>query len=82
MATTISLHDRVETKTLLGYCFQHKMITATKTMSGKPVEVLDPGLRNRNQAPDFFNAKIMIGKMLWVCNVVILGKYSEWIKNG
>ena len=82
MATTISLHDRVETKTLLGYCFQHKMITAAKTMSGKPVEVLDPGLRNRHEGPDFFNAKIMIGKMLWVCNVVILGKSSEWIKNG
>ena len=81
MATTISLHDRVETKTLLGYCFQHKVITATNTIGGKPIEIIDPGLHNRQAGPDFFNAKIRIDRTLWVGNVVILGKSSEWNKS-
>ncbi len=78
MVTTISLHDRVETKTLLGYCFQHKVITATNTISGKPIEIIDSGLRNRQDGSDFFNAKVRIDRDLWVGNVTILGKSSEW----
>ena len=65
---------------LLHYCWKHKMWPATgmTTTDGRPVEVLDPGLHNRNAGPDFFNAKVKIGGTLWVGNVEIHDRSSHW----
>lgn len=52
------------------------------TTDGKPVEVLDPGLQNRNSGPDFFNAKVKIDGQLWVGNVEIHDKASDWFLHG
>lgn len=52
------------------------------TTDGKPVEVLDPGLHNRNSGPDFFNAKVKIDGQLWVGNVEIHDKASDWFLHG
>ena len=49
-----------------------------RTTDGKLVEVIDPGLHNRNAGPDFFNAKIKVGGMLWIGNVEIHDKSSDW----
>ena len=61
---------------LLHYVFKHKLfpLRELKTSDGEPVEVIDPGLHNRNAGPDFFNAKIKIGRTLWVGNVEIHDK--------
>ena len=52
---------------LLHYVFKHKLfpLRELKTSDGDPVEVIDPGLHNRNAGPDFFNAKVKIGRTLW-----------------
>ena len=65
---------------LLHYVWKHKLfpLTALCTTSGKPVEVIDPGLHNRNAGPDFFNAKVKIDGTLWVGNVEIHDKASDW----
>ncbi len=65
---------------LLHYCWKHKMwpIEGLLTTDGRTVEVLDPGLHNHNAGPDFFNAKIKIGGTLWVGNVEIHDKSSDW----
>lgn len=69
---------------LLHYCWKHKMWPATgmATTDGRPVEVLDPGLHNRNAGPDFFNAKVKIGGTLWVGNVEIHDRSSHWYQHG
>ena len=40
-----------------------------ETTDGRVVEILDPGLLNRNSGPDFFNAKVKISGTLWVVNI-------------
>jgi len=53
-----------------------------KTTDGSPVEVIDPGLHNHNSGPDFFNAKVKINQTLWVGNVEIHDKSSDWYLHG
>ena len=48
------------------------------TTSGEPVSIFVPGIRNNHSGPDFFNAKIRIGKMDWVGNVEIHIDSSGW----
>lgn len=69
---------------LLHYCWKHRLFPAEgmSTTDGQPVEVLDPGLHNRNSGPDFFNAKVKIGGQLWVGNVEIHDKASDWFLHG
>ena len=69
---------------LLHYCWKHKMwpIGELTTTDGRTVEVIDPGLHNRNAGPDFFNAKVKIGGTLWVGNVEIHDRSSHWYLHG
>ena len=65
---------------LLHYCWKHKMfpLNGIVTTDGKSVEVIDPGLHNHNAGPDFFNAKVKIDGTLWVGNVEIHDRSSDW----
>ena len=69
---------------LLHYAWRHKMfpLSELQTTDGKAIEVLDPGLHNHNSGPDFFNAKVKIGDTLWVGNVEIHDKSSDWYLHG
>ena len=69
---------------LLHYVWKHKLFPLHEllTSDGQTVEVLDPGLHNRNSGPDFFNAKVRIGDTLWVGNVEIHDKSSDWYLHG
>lgn len=49
-----------------------------RTNKGELIDVIDPGLHNSNAGPDFFNAKIKIDGMLWVGNIEIHDKASDW----
>ena len=68
---------------LLHYVWKHKLfpLRELETTDGKRVEVIDPGLHNRNAGPDFFNAKVNIGRTLWVGNVEIHDKSSDWYQH-
>ena len=65
---------------LLHYVWKHRLfpLTPLATTQGQEVEVIDPGLHNSNAGPDFFNAKVRIGGTLWVGNVEVHDKASEW----
>ena len=47
---------------LLHYVWKHKMTPLGElfTSDDRLVEIVDPGLHNRNAGPDFFNAKVKI----------------------
>lgn len=52
------------------------------TNDGEPVQVIYPGLLNQDAGPDFLHARIRIGDTLWVGNVELHSKSSDWIKHG
>lgn len=69
---------------LLHYCWKHKLfpLEPLHTTDGQEVEVIDPGLHNRNAGPDFFNAKVKLDGTLWVGNVEIHDKSTDWYLHG
>ena len=69
---------------LVRYVWKHRLfpLTTLITTDGQEVEVVHPGMENRNDGPDFFNAKVKIGGTLWVGNVEIHGKASDWYLHG
>ncbi|MDR1456315.1 MAG: DUF2851 family protein [Tannerella sp.] len=48
------------------------------TADGLPITVLDPGVRNPDAGPDFFNARIRVGDIVWAGSVEIHRRASEW----
>lgn len=55
--------------------FDGKVLT---TQSDEPIEIIKCGEPNSDSGPDFFNAKIKIGKTLWAGNVEIHIRASDW----
>ncbi len=49
-----------------------------ETTQGETLEILNPGKRNTDSGPDFFNAKIRIGQTIWAGNIEIHKKASHW----
>lgn len=48
------------------------------TTNGVPVVVIDPGIKNTDAGPDFFNAKIRMGNTVWAGCVEIHAKAADW----
>ena len=69
---------------LLHYVWKHKMFPLQEltTTDGRSLEIVDSGLHNNNAGPDFFNAKVKIDGTLWVGNVEIHDKSSDWYAHG
>ena len=65
---------------LLQYIWQHRLWLSEDmvTNDGRRVRVIDPGLLNTDAGPDFFNAKMEIDGHLWVGNVEIHVRASDW----
>lgn len=67
---------------LLSYVWKHRMFPEKmKTTDGSEIEILDTGLENTDAGPDFFNAKIKIGNVVWVGNVELHKNASDWKKH-
>lgn len=65
---------------LLHYTWKHRLFPTLPltTTCGERVDVLDPGLWNHDAGPDFFNAKVQIGQQVWVGNVEMHQRSSDW----
>lgn len=69
---------------LLHYVWKHKLfpLSSLRTTAGEDMEVIDPGMHNSSQGPDFFNAKVRVGGTLWAGNVEVHLKSSDWYRHG
>lgn len=67
---------------ILHYVWKFRLFDQNlKTTTGTPIEVIDPGLSNPNEGPDFFNAKIKIDDKTWAGNVEIHTSSDDWQKH-
>lgn len=62
------------------YVWKHRLWRSADmaTNTGKKVRVVDPGLLNTDAGPDFFNAKIEIDGRMWVGNVEMHYRATDW----
>ena len=64
---------------ILHYIWKFKLYQKElKTPDGRQIEVLDVGLPNTNEGPDYFNAKIKIDGELWAGNIEIHTSSDQW----
>lgn len=68
---------------LLHYVWKHKIFSLKelKTTTGQQVEVIDTGLANTDTGPGFFNAKLKLDGVLWIGNIEIHERSSDWFKH-
>ena len=80
----LCIFKKITMEKLLHYVWKHKIlpIKTLLTTKGEDLEIIDPGLANPNQGPDFFNAKIRIGNTMWAGNVEIHLRSSDWFRHG
>ena len=52
-----------------------------KTQQNEDLTIIKPGTRNYDSGPDFFNARLKIGKNIWAGNVEVHLKSSDWDKH-
>jgi len=69
---------------LMQYVWQHRLWRTEDMVTNdrRKVRVIDPGLLNTDSGPDFFNAKIEIDGRLWVGNVEMHVRASDWKRHG
>ena len=64
----------------LHYVWKYQLFEKERLYSieNEVIHILKPGMHNRNAGPDFLNAKIEINHQIWVGNVEIHLKSSDW----
>ncbi|MCK4919427.1 MAG: DUF2851 family protein [Bacteroidales bacterium] len=67
----------------LHYIWKYRLFTTEYLyFNNQKIEVLEIGEHNQSSGPDFFNSKIKIGETIWVGNVEIHVKASDWHRHG
>ena len=69
---------------LLHYVWQYKLYASPEqtTTEGGIFTILDPGIHNTDAGPDFFNAKLKCNETVWVGNIEIHMRASDWLRHG
>lgn len=67
----------------LHYIWNFKLFTSydLKTTNNEQLQILKSGQHNTDAGPDFFYAQLKINKTLWVGNVEIHVKSSDWVRH-
>lgn len=69
----------VKEKYLWDIWLSRKFTAPLSTVNGDVVEVLDPGIHNKDKSgPDFENAKVKIGGITYLGDIEIDVNYSDW----
>lgn len=67
---------------ILHYVWKYRLFdTNLTTIDGQPIEVIDIGIPNTDEGPDFFNAKVKIADKIWAGNIEIHTTSNDWVKH-
>lgn len=68
----------------IAYLWKNKLLTPSQMhiLSGEKLELIDPGIENHDAGPDFFASRVRIDNTLWVGNVEIHVRSSDWQRHG
>lgn len=67
---------------ILHYVWKYRLFQQDMwTTDASSIEVIDVGIANTNEGPDFFNAKIKVDGELWVGNIEIHTNSDDWFKH-
>lgn len=68
---------------LYQYLWKFRMLgRELHTVDGEEVEILSPGVLNRDAGPDFSHARLRIAGQEWIGNVEIHVRASDWLRHG
>jgi hypothetical protein len=62
--------------------FRYFEKSSLTTISGESVSIINPGRQNNNQGPDFLEARIKINNTIWIGNVELHLKTTDWNVHG
>jgi hypothetical protein len=81
---TIVNVDPLMSEELFQHIWQFRLFTQSglTTLEGDQIQIDHPGQLNRHAGPDFTGARIRIGSTLWVGNVELHLKTSDWFRHG
>jgi hypothetical protein len=66
----------------LHYLWQYQLLSPSlSSTDGEKIEILFPGYHNHNAGPDFLEAKIRIGEVIWAGNVELHIQTSDWFRH-
>lgn len=74
----MNLNDFPESFLHFIWQYKHFDLTGLKTIEGDPVTILDSGILNHDQGPDFLHARIQIGKLRFHGHVEIHLDSQDW----
>ena len=66
---------------LMYYVWQQKMFHSISTLDNTEIEIINPGVRNIDAGPDFFNAKVRFNDTIWAGNVEMHVRSSDWFRH-
>ena len=71
------------TERLLQFIWQYQYFNSSAliTASGERLQIITPGNFNRNQGPDFSEAKIIIDDTTWAGTIELHLKTSDWLRH-
>jgi hypothetical protein len=76
----VHLKQKILNEDFLHFVWKYKLFSIINiyTTSNDDLLVLKSGLHNKNAGPDFLNAQIKINQQIWVGNIEIHIKSSDW----
>jgi hypothetical protein len=68
------------TEAFLQFIWEQRLFDAgnLRSAEGEKIRVIEPGQRNYDSGPDFFNAKVEIGETIWAGNIEVHQNSSDW----
>src|SRR2546423_1001256 len=61
--------------------FQHFNLSQLRSDQGELIQIIDSGILNKDQGPDFLSASIKIADTVWFGNVELHLHSSDWFKH-